>query len=87
MYLHLGGPVSVRERDVIGFFDLDNTTTSHITRKFLEQAEREDRLESLTSDIPKAFILCSGRERGKIYFSQLSTATLRGRSEGGTGYP
>lgn len=81
MYLHLGGAVSVRTRDVIGFFDLDNTTSSHLTRRFLEQAEREGKLESLTDDIPKAFVLCGGRKENKIYFSQLSTATLRGRAE------
>ncbi len=73
----------MRERDVIGFFDLDNTTTSHLTRKFLERAEREGRLESLTDDIPKSFILCGGKEKSKLYFSLLSTATLRGRTEGG----
>lgn len=83
MYLHLGGPLSVRDRDIIGFFDLDNTTTSHLTRKFLEQAEREGRLESLTDDIPKTFILSGGRKESKIYFSQLSSATLRGRAESG----
>lgn len=83
MYLHLGGTVSVRTRDVIGLFDLDNTTASYLTRKFLEQAEWEGRLESLTDDIPKAFVLCGERKRSKVYFSQLSTATLRGRAEGG----
>ena len=84
MYLHLGGSFSVREKDVIGFFDLDNTTTSHLTRKFLERAEREGRLESLTDDIPKSFILCAEKGGSKIYFSQLSSATLRGRAENGS---
>lgn len=83
MYLNLGGSAWVRGREVIGFFDLDNTTSSHLTRKFLEQAERDGKLESLTEDIPKAFVLCGDRKKSKIYFSQLSTATLRGRAEGG----
>lgn len=87
MYLHLGGSVSVRERDVIGYFDLDNTTTAHITRKFLERAERDGRLESLTDDIPKSFILCGNKGGSKIYFSQLSSATLRGRAESGGSPP
>ena len=41
MYLHLGQSVVVPFRDVIGVFDMDNTTSSHLTRKFLERAERE----------------------------------------------
>lgn len=83
MYMHLGGSTWIRGREVIGFFDLDNTTSSHLTRKFLEQAERDGRLESLTDDIPKAFVLCGDKKKSKIFFSQLSTATLRGRAEGG----
>ena len=41
MYLHLGQSVVVPFRDVIGIFDLDNTTSSHRTRAFLSRAERE----------------------------------------------
>ena len=36
MYLHLGQGVMVRDRDMIGIFDLDNTTWSFRTRRFLE---------------------------------------------------
>ena len=40
MYLHLGQSVVVAYRDVIGIFDMDNTTSSRLTRNFLNQAER-----------------------------------------------
>lgn len=43
MYLHLGQSVVVPFRDVIGLFDMDNTTSSHITRSFLNRAEKEGR--------------------------------------------
>lgn len=84
MYLHLGQAAMVPEREIIGFFDLDNTTQSHLTRKFLERCEKEGRLESLTDDIPKTFALCGKRGDAKIYFSQFSAATLRGRVENGS---
>ena len=32
MYLHLGSSVSVRAEEIVGIFDLDNASTSHITR-------------------------------------------------------
>ena len=39
MYLHLGQNVMIPLNEIIGIFDLDNTTWSHRTRRFLEQAE------------------------------------------------
>ena len=40
MYIHLGQGTVVRSRDVLGIFDLDSTTVSKHTRKFLEKAEK-----------------------------------------------
>ena len=41
MYLSIGGDMAVRDRAVIGIFDLDNTTYSKHTRNFLDGAEAE----------------------------------------------
>jgi len=64
MYLHLGQSVVVPEEEVIGIFDLDNTTGSHITRKFLSDAQRDGRVIAVTEELPKSFIVCS---RPKAY--------------------
>lgn len=82
MYLHLGQGVVVPYRDVLGLFDLDNTSASHLTRKSLERAEQEGRVVNVSDDLPKSFVLC-GRagEAPVIYLSQLSTATLLRRAE------
>ena len=37
MYLHLGSSVVIPQSDVLGIFDLDNTTSSRITRDFLNE--------------------------------------------------
>lgn len=82
MYLHLGQAVLVHQKDIIGIFDLDNTSASFRTRKFLEKAEREGRLISVFDDLPKSFILCkNNKNQSIVYLSQLSSATLRGRGE------
>ena len=84
MYLHLGQSVVVPSRDIIGIFDLDNTTQSHITRTFLSRAEKEGRVITVGTELPKSFILCAGGGRGepdRIYISQLSAATLLRRAE------
>ena len=36
MYLSIGNDMAVRDRSIIGIFDLDNTSTSKRTREFLE---------------------------------------------------
>lgn len=82
MYLHLGQSVVVHQKDIIGIFDLDNTTSSFRTRKFLERAEREGRMVTVTDDLPKSFVVCQGKDGSAvIYLSQFSSATLRGRAE------
>lgn len=82
MYLHLGQSVVVHQKDIIGIFDLDNTTSSFRTRMFLEQAEREGKTVTVTDDLPKSFVLCQEKDHtAVIYLSQLSPATLRGRME------
>ena len=82
MYLHLGQSVVVPYRDFIGLFDLDNASSSHLTRKFLERSEKEGRVESIGDDLPKSFVLCARREGpGRVYLSQLATATLLKRAE------
>ena len=82
MYLHLGQSVMIPTASILGIFDLDNTTWSHRTRRFLEQAEREGRMTVVGDDLPRSFVLC--KERGQpveIYLTQLNTATLYKRLE------
>ena len=80
MYLHLGQSVVVPEADVIGVFDLDNTTGSHITRKFLSDAEKANRVVNVSDELPKSFVVCSEGSSFLVYLSQLSSQTLLRRS-------
>ena len=85
MYLHLGQNVVVPFRDVVGLFDLDNTSSSHLTRSFLERAEKEGRLVNVSDDLPRSFVLCDRREGPPGgYLCQLSAATLLRRAENNT---
>ena len=83
MYLHLGSSVVIPQREILGIYDLDNSSWSHITRAFLSVAEKEGRVVSVGDDLPKSFLVCENR-LGEIivYLSQLSSATLLKRSEG-----
>jgi len=82
MYLHLGQSVIVPQRQILGIFDLDNSSWSYHTRAFLEQAERDGRVVSLCDDLPRSFVLCGGeKEAPAVYISQLSAATLFKRAQ------
>lgn len=82
-YLHIGMNVMVDPRRVIGIFDLDNTSTSKHTRRFLDGAEKEGVVQSACEDIPKSFLVCDHPyHRQIIYLSQLNSQTLLKRAQG-----
>lgn len=81
MYLHLGQNIVILQSAVIGIFDLDNTTQSHITRKFLNRLEMEGKIINVSDELPKSFIVCKEKKDVRVYLSQISTATLLKRCE------
>jgi len=82
MYLHLGQNVVVSEADVIGIFDLDNTTGSVVTRKFLGDAEKSGYVINVSEELPRSFILTGNNKGITVYLSQLSPQTLHKRTGG-----
>ena len=82
-YLHIGMNVMVDPQRVIGIFDLDNTSTSKHTRRFLDGAEKEGVVQSACEDIPRSFVVCDHPyHRQIIYLSQLNSQTLLKRAQG-----
>lgn len=81
MYLHLGQNTIIRDRDIIGIFDLDITSQSIRTRRYLARAEQNGEVISVTEELPKSFLVAGDRRQQRVYLSQLSTATLLKRSE------
>ena len=81
MYVHLGVDQVVNEDDIIGIFDLDSTTVSKHTRKFLNEAEKQKKVINVSFELPKSFILCGEKGKTKVFISQLSSSTLYKRSK------
>ena len=84
MYLHLGQSVVIPGRDILGIFDLDNASWAYKTREFLDRAEREGRVVSVSEDLPRSFVLArrDGQET-MIYLCQLSASALLRRTKSG----
>ena len=82
MYLHLGQEVVVRHADVIGVFDMDNTTISPHTRDFLRKAENDGRVTYVSMELPKSFTVCAPQKgEHQVYISQIAPSTLRKRAK------
>ncbi len=83
MYLHLGQDIVVRSSDIIGIFDIENTSVSKSTKEYLGEQEKRRRVVNVSTELPKSFIVCSdekNRAEIVVYISQISCATLKKRS-------
>ena len=78
MYLNIGNDMALREKSIIGIFDMDNTSTSKRTREFLERSEREGQVVPC-DDLPKAFVLTAEYGLDRVYLTSLSSSTLEKR--------
>ena len=82
IYLNAGAGKSIREKDIIGIFDMDTSTVSPISRKFLSDAEKAKMTEFPSYEIPKSFIVYKNEnDEIKVCFSQFSSTSLLGRVE------
>ena len=81
MYLHLGTGAVVRTDSIIGVFDLDNTSQSHLTRSYLAAAEKSGQVVNVAEDIPKRFGVGRDCANTTVYLSQMSPQTLLRRIE------
>ena len=79
MYIHIGSDMAVRDKSIIGIFDLDNTTYSKHTRKFLSKSEENGHVITVAEDIPKSFLLTSEYGMERVYLCQFNAQTLEKR--------
>ena len=86
MYLHLGQNTIVHESEILGIFDLDITSQSYRTRQYLNRAERNGEVVSISEELPKSFVVCAEpKTKGNqtVDIAQLSSQTLLRRWEAG----
>lgn len=76
MYIHLGEDTVIRDKSVIGIFDMDTSTVNKATRDFLTKAEKNGQIIYVNYDLPKSFVVTDGA----VYVSPINTSTLQKRS-------
>ena len=81
MYIHLGRDYVLNDRDIIGIFNLETTTLSPRGREFLNSAQKNGAVVSLSDELPQSYVLADGGVVDTVYLSELSSAVLRRRAE------
>ena len=79
MYLSIGSDFAVRDKSILGIFDLDNTSYSKHSRNFLKEAENQGEVVTITDDLPKSFVLTEEFGLHRVYLTQFNTAALEKR--------
>ena len=81
MYIHLGRDYVLNDRDIIGIFNLETTAISPRGREFLNYAQKNGAVVSLSDELPQSYVLADGGVVDTVYLSELSSAVLRRRAE------
>jgi len=72
MYVHIGGGRTVRDREIIGCFDMDGKWDSEMTKDFLRRAERDGKTEMAGDDLPRTFVVTDGG----VIFTHISSVAV-----------
>ncbi|WP_294773203.1 extracellular matrix regulator RemB [uncultured Eubacterium sp.] len=77
MYLHIGEDTLIKDKKIIGIFDMDTSTVNKATRDYLKKAETDKRVIYVNYDLPKCFVVTDD----KVYVSPINTGTLNKRAK------
>ena len=81
MYLNIGGDFSVRAEAVVGVFDLDNTSYSKWTRRFLTMAQEAGAVIEATDELPKSFLVAQEYGQNRVILTKYNAAVLLKRMQ------
>ncbi len=84
MFIHIGQDTVVIDKEIIGIFDMENTTVMKKTIDYLNNAEKEKVVINVAPfELPKSFIVCQTPKGKRIYISPVSVGTVLRRIESG----
>ncbi len=81
MFLRISNDFVVPKNEIIGIFDMDNTTVSRQGRDFLPQAEKNGDLIYSADDLPKSYVVTESDGQMRVYLSSFSSKLLISRAK------
>ena len=77
MYLKIGQDTVISDKNILGIFDLDNTTVSKSTREYINTASKNGECITVSiEELPKSFIVVAENNKKEIYILPLNTSTI-----------
>ena len=77
MYFNIGQDTVITDKNILGIFDLDNTTVSKATREYINTASKNGECLTVSiEELPKSFIVVVKNNKKEIYISPLNTSTI-----------
>lgn len=76
MYIHLGSDTVVRDSDIIGVFDIENTSVSRDSREFLAASGKRKSAVTVSYEMPRSFVAATVEGRERVYISNVSSSTI-----------
>ena len=82
MFIHIGHDTVIIDKEIIGIFDMENTTVMKKTLDYLGNAEKCSQVKNVAPyELPKSFIVCEEPQGKAIYISPVSVGTILRRIE------
>lgn len=75
MFLFIGGDKTIRTKELIGIFNIEECSVSRITADYLAHCQKTGKISEVSFDLPKSFIVTDN----KTYLSNVSNDTIRKR--------
>lgn len=77
MYIGIGQDTVIKDKDILGIFDLDNTTVSKATREYINTASKNGECVTVSfEELPKSFIVTADKNGRNVYISPFNTSTI-----------
>ncbi len=77
MFVHIGHETVVIDSEIIGIFDMDNTTVMKSSVDFLNKAEKKGMVRNVAPyELPKSYVVCKEPNGVIIYISPISVGTI-----------
>lgn len=81
MFLKISNDFVIPKSEIVGIFDMDNTTVSRQGRDFLPKAERDGELIYSADDLPKSYVVTEHNGKMRVYLSSFSSKLLISRAK------
>lgn len=76
MYLHIGKDIIIKNKDIIGIFNIDFVKNTKEYKKMLEHLQEYGNLKDIADNQAKTFILTEDKTNIKGYITNIGTTTI-----------